>query len=690
MTTQEVAAPRSASPAGARGGVREILCCLVPLVFAVPVLAAISVTTGRLIAARDVWINYGSAINGDAVAMFLGQWPYRDPASGYFAQGYTPLFAMVVSLLHHIHYWRGWGPLVTIVSSLALIPFGAKLAYRRGAAARWLYVVEALGVGALAWSIMDIFDAPNLYGGRVDQFAWALAFGGLLLLPAALKGSRGAGIAMVALLSLAFWAKQTTLIVPAAIVVALLITRRGTPPWRRVAKVTAIALAVNGALLAALALATDGWQLRYDFGIQLPVAFGVGHGARLLLEHTAAALCFLAVICAAAAWAGRRPRLGAREADPLTLALVLATLFGAASGIWLRRFIGGADNDFLGALWALALLTAVAYRHARASGRAAPVVAAAMIALAMTTVVGGAWTLRNGELVPTQTWPSLPRDFVAYTRDHVVYDPLAGDLNLPSHRVVFPHQVNIVELLERGDQPRWFVDQLLHRRFDAVYGLFGPDFDTELALSKQAEDNYFWKLNLLIEAGYVGSRKAPPEPAGAAFGNGTQPLYPRVRRRGAGPMPWIGSCFGSLRAAGLKFEIGPGGGLWCGQAGSDVIRLRDAPVPVAQVESSRPLESLAGTLRVTLAARPGARWEARIGDGWRASAVARRDLSGADVAITAPSGTVHRFVSRRALRRSQGAVEIPLPGALARPAPLVLRASADSDASFSFGRVTAR
>jgi hypothetical protein len=688
-----------------RGTRAERIWCLVPLVFALPVFAGIALTLGRLVTADNVLIGYGSAIDADAIAMFLGHWPYRDPATGYFAEGYTPLYPALVSVLHRVHFWRGWPIVVTVTSGLVLLGYAARLAYRRGPSARWLRLAEALGIGALAWSIVDTVDDPTLYGGRVDQFAWALAFGGLMLLPRALAGSNRAAAVMALLLSLGFWAKQPALAVAAAVVIAaVLATFCDRGALRRVAVVSGLTAIANGLVLAVLTALTDGWQARLNLTAELPRAFGLWHGTSDLLVRSAGALGLLAALVAIAAWSGRRPQLDARRIPPLPTALVLAALLCSASAIWLRRYYGGADNNYVGALWALGFLVALAYRQARLHVRRAPVVAMALIALATTTLADRSWTLRHGELLPEERWASLPGDFVAFTRHNVIYDSLAADINAPEQRVVFPHHVHIVEALDRGIQPRWFVELLLERRFDAIYGFFGTHFDPELVLSDKAEDAYFWKLNRVIEAGYVKSSLPPAEPAGFEFGNGARPVPAMVPRRGPGPAPWIRWCFSPFRVAGSDFEIGNGGGLWCSRPGSDVLRMRGTPLPVTHAESVRDVHTVRGKLRVGVAARPGERWSVQLAGDWRVDGTVRSDLEGVELELSARGRAAMRaFVSRAVLRHTKGTVTlrfvpsgvalpdrphpdvVTLPGTARTAGPLVLGASAQSDARFAFG-----
>jgi hypothetical protein len=672
------------------------VCALVPLLFAVPVIAGMVVTAGHLVALAHPLIGYGSTLNGDAGAMYFGDWPYRDPAQGYFADGYTPLYAMTVAALHHVHYWSGWPVIVTLVSGAGLVAIAARLAYT-DPGRRVLGVVEAAGIGALAWSFADTVHSSLLYEGRPDQFAYALAFGGLLLLPRALH-SRRAAIAMVVLLSAGYWAKQPTLIVPVAACAAALVATLGDwPRFRRVVAVTAVAALANGAILGALALATGGWQVRINYGIHLPVAYSLWFATGDFLSQAALPLLVLAGLCALAARTGslRRPDLGSLRAAPLTLALVVTAVLGAASGIWLRRYWGGGQHNYIGALWALGLLVALAYRAARRSRHAALRLAAAMTVVAATTLLGGSWTLRHGDVLPAQSFTAVPSDVVAYARTHVMYEPLYADLNMPWRNLPLPNQSRIDEALERGIQPRWFVDMLLGRRFDWIGGYFAADIvDRELALNPRAEDSYFWKLNLVLESEYVASRRVP-----ATLPNGLNPTRSApalVPRRGPGLSPGLRWCFAPFSLAGVAFEIGDGGGLWCSRAGSDRVEMNGTPAPVTELHSARGVVVGGGSLAIRVEPRRDQSWSVELEDRWRVRGIVRGDLSGMDVAVSVGDGApVVRALSRAELRTSGGIVTLAFGPARARPAlvrlpqggggRMVIRASRDARIAVGFG-----
>jgi len=244
---------------------------LVPLLFAVPVLGGIVVTLARLVVVAHPDAGFGTTVNADAGALYLGQPLYQDPDQGYSGILYMPLFPKVVSLLDRGVLWTGWPLLLTILATLAMVGLVARLTYRPlgpGAGDRLLAVLEALGIGALGWAIVSCIQLNGIYGGNGmhDQVAWALGLGGLALLPAAARGSRRGLVGALLLLTAAFWTKQNSLIASMAAVAWLgLGAALGTVAWRRAAGFAAALLGLNVALLGVVNLLTGGWELFFNF-----------------------------------------------------------------------------------------------------------------------------------------------------------------------------------------------------------------------------------------------------------------------------------------------------------------------------------------------------------------------------------------------------------------------------------------
>ena len=250
-----------------RGSGAKLLDRALPVVllaFAAPVLAGIAISAVRLAATAHPSADFGTTVNADARALFLGGPLYQDPDEGYTGILYTPLAPAIVSLLYRLADWEGWSLVLALLASVALGAGVARVAcgpHRRSGADRARGLAEAVGLGALAWLLVSRIGINGLYEGRVDQLAWAFALGGLVALPAACRGSRGATALCLLGLSAAFWTKQNAIAASLAAAVWVLASAGLGRLTRRGALGFCAALAgLNLAILGTLDVLTRGWE----------------------------------------------------------------------------------------------------------------------------------------------------------------------------------------------------------------------------------------------------------------------------------------------------------------------------------------------------------------------------------------------------------------------------------------------
>ncbi len=671
-------------------------------------LAAVAVTIVRALTASDPNLGFGTSVNGDAEALYLGHWIYQDPSHGYTGLLYTPLFPFVVSLLDHIRLWASWPVLLNFAAALSIVGLVSYLAYDREAPRgrdRLLALVGAVGVGGIAWWLVSTLTLNALYEGRTDHMAWALALFGLLLVARGATGSSWTLAAGGLLLSAAFWTKQPAVL--AALVAALWMlgaAALGVVGWRRAIAFGAGLALANLALFGLLDAITDGW-LRYftfDLGQKGPKFASFWPSVREFLRTTAIAIALPVLLAAGIALRARsegaplriRAVIGAlRESSEAQLVslLVAFIVVGAPAAVYFRLKIGSDTNQYIGVVWALGMLGAVAYRHARARAETALLSAALIVPLFLfaqrpTDAVGG---IRIAPLVRTTEYPDVAPGLRDYSRTHLVYHQVQSDLNVHPQRDIYPSFYNFMDLLSAGRQPIYLVNALIDRRFDAVAPFRFRNADDALYWDIYAsgmgrrESGYFWKLNQVIRAGY---RPAPGVPPGF------------LARRPGPTSTWLRSCFSPFHLAGRSFVIRAGGGLWCRQAGQ-VLVLRGTPAPVSEVHASEPVSGVSGALGVRLS-RPGVFAVAlRGGDGggWRiegrfaAGRMVIREFSGereASRVVVRPQreGAQVRlsFSEGNAGVTGRGAdVDVTLPGT--GSGDLSITATRGSGATFQFG-----
>ena len=359
-----------AAPSAGRGRLHRVLA-LVPLLFAAPVIGGIVLSLARLFATADPAVQYASTINDDAAALYLGQPLYQDPDEGYSGILYTPLLPLIVSVLYRGGIWSGWPVVLTLLATVGLGALVARLAYAplgAGPWARGVAVLEAAGVGALGWLLANGAQINGVYGGNGmhDHAAWLPALAGLVVLPAAARGSRRAQVACLVLLTAAFWTKQTAIGASMAAVLWLVVAAASGAVGRRsAAGLTVALLGLNLAVLGVANVLTAGWQFELSFVVTGEQPLGdysnspvARHLPKLLLEDVLPAVA-LALAFAGAVWialgaravrerragsrgAGRRGARPVRAALRRPAPLAVGALAGAATALWLRR--GGSLN----------------------------------------------------------------------------------------------------------------------------------------------------------------------------------------------------------------------------------------------------------------------------------------------------------------------------------------------------------
>ena len=469
-------------------------------------------------------------------------------------------------------------------------------------------------MGAVAWWLVSALGLNLLYEGRADHVAWAFALFGLVMLA---RGGRRDTVAAVVLLSAAFWAKQNTLVVAVAAALWMLAgPLLGAWDWRRGLTFCAALLALNLAILGLLSLLTGGWAFYFVFelGLDHPKVSTFGDYAR----EGARAVGFGLVLALLVAVGGllearlsggqRRVRtMLARSFDLRLLTLLgLFLILGFPAAVYFRTQLGGDTNQYIGLAWAVGMVLAVAYRRAAGRQWTALVAAGALVLAFVVAVIPGGKvaSLNVAEAGQSREFEELPAPWLDYARSHLMYEQVHADLNVKPQGVVYPNLYNFADLLSVGRQPRYLVDALLDRRFDAVkpIGFASPQellfWEIYASGNGREESSYIWKLNQVIESGYA---PAPGLPEGFL-----------ARRAGPPLAPWMADCFGPFDVGALEFEIRDGGGFWC-RAGEGVLVLRRTPAAVTELHATEKVDGLSGSLDVTL---PRGRFELRLsGEG---------------------------------------------------------------------------
>ncbi len=682
---------------------------LVPLLFAVPVMVGILRSALDLLGVAHPFYGDISGTEVDAVAVYLGHTPYHDPATGFSGLVYTPLLVFLWGGLNHLRLWGGWGLLLVLIADLSLIALVARTAYRPRGVDRGERLVSALGaagIGAFAFWLVTCVPFSFTFEARVDQPAWAATFAGLLLMPRVATGSRRLTVATIVLLTLGNWFKQAVLPADIAAVAWLGCEAiAGRVTWRLVAIFGATLAALNALPVVVAGLLTDGWFWRFVVTMPAarPAATSTFHAITALLESSAPALVMTAAIwlSLAAVRRARSARTGSGDRG-LALLVLLFIAIELVPAVAFRRAIQTEDNQFIGIVWALGFLIAIGWARARERAVIC-LVAAGAVAVAF---VGGqtdglrqrvqndlSVTLRPvGLRAPVA---ELSPALVRYARHHRVYDPPLSWVSVLGDRRVYPNHAEVAQLLTSDYQPRYLVNALLSRRFDAVFLFDDSAAEERTAGTGYFEDNYLWKLNEVVRANYAPAPRALASLRAAGylrmfFAYRSPALY--VRKPGPPRAPWMRHCFAPFDIGHARWKIRRGGGFWCRPGGrGTTLRLVRTRAAWSELRTAGRAAGLSGELGVGL---PRARGALRVKAGdyallaQRLPASVRLDLvaRGRVVAATRVPGTRVALRFKRGpagIRGHARRVEVAIPAI--RNTRVSLWATSGSDATFDLG-----
>jgi hypothetical protein len=617
---------------GSRGEPRRrlrSLLILTPLLFGVPVVLGILISTVRLLGTRYPDLGWATTVNSDAEELYLGHTLYQNPAHGYSGLIYTPLFPALNSLIFHIYLWNGWPLLMVIGASVALATLAARIAFLpSGPMARSARVLAAAGIGGIAYWCVSSVPLSLLDEARADQVAWAFALFGLVAVADfGPKPSRKQVVLAALLLSAGIWTKQTAVGVAAVALIWVCILAATSLLSRKAAWLFVLVLfGVNLSVLLALNLLTSGWEFYINFEMATRQATNSLYSYYVILGLRSCALAIgllgiVWLVNAVRAAIGLRrssPRSSARTMagslrdafaadDPTIRRAVLLGLYAAVGfvlAVYFLRKQGTETNQYIGVVWALGLVMAagwhVAQRHAGTATAAGAciVLCFALIHLGSARKVAEERNVIIPALENSIQWAQISPELRLWADKHTFYAPLYADLNVPRGGPLYPNYYNFADKLAAGVQPMFLVEAFLNRDFESVEP-FSLAEDAYTSGFGKWEENYAWKLNEVIAARYIAE---PGTPKGVL-----------VRRPGPEQAAWMRHCFGPFAIDGVSFRIFRGGGFWCSFEPSRLSLVR-TPTPLSEVVTTKPVQ-LAGTLSVSLEAQPSSQINLKLEHG---------------------------------------------------------------------------
>ncbi len=511
---------------------------LVPLVVAVPVLLGVLIALGRILSTRYPELGNTQAVADDARALAMGVTLWAKPGQQYTGSLYAPLMLALVAPLYRLFWWDGWVLLVSTFSGVGLATLVGGVAASGHGRPTWERIVGGFGLGGIAFWIVTTDPRHAIYTGRVDELGWLFAMSGLCVLALSVAHRWRRVWPAALLLTAAVWTKQPTAgAAVAAVAVAAWWAHTGAMTWRAWGRFVAVLGVVNVVLLSVLMFLTHGWVW---FNLVELAARKHSNPAIVKYLSQIGHLFAIPVAAVSVAWASgwRAKRAHIQRGSFVAL---LATLLCAFLVIqFLPAFVAlrqesNSLDEFIGMMWALGLLLALAHREARWSRGAMTAGIVVYTAIAIVLIVP---PIRDGLTRTNVVQPaaisipdlkSISPAVVEYARSHLVYEPLLGTVSPSKTDEVWPQQVSLMDVLAAGEPGDYLVDALIERRFDAVT-LFDRTQSSYVAASGRASVEYLPALNALIKLGYAKGDNGAPAPL-------------LGRRPGAIVLTWARHCF---------------------------------------------------------------------------------------------------------------------------------------------------
>lgn len=484
---------------------------LIPCLLVGPLVVAVVSTVVGLVQLSHPDLGWTQAIAVDARAVATGHSLYGDPGSQYTGMLYTPPYPMLLAPLYRLVWWDGWLPLASMGASLGLAALAGAVAASGGSRTRIERAGAAVGVGAVAWWLVSANRYSMIFDGRTDQLPWLFALAGLVLL--ARSAARGVASVWVPvlLLSAAFWTKQTAVGgLLAAVIVSAWWARAGILPWRRWWRLSLTIVAVNLAAAGALIIWSGGW-LGY-FLLEMPArhhSFGTDalHAAEMVR-----ALLIPVLVAGVAAYGLRGTKVRGGSFSMLLLSALGVFMVVQLVPAWLGHVKqGGSENQYIGIVWALGLVVAVAHRES-GSERSLLTSVAVYATVVLVAVTRPAVLTDAGIFLPPiaegQQWETLSPEVVDYSTAHLTYLPTYGTTG----REVWPTEPAIADLLAAGERPGHLVDAIRSCRFDAIEPFDADGWAGYISMSGRTDPAYLAELNELIGERYEAGANGAPAP----------------------------------------------------------------------------------------------------------------------------------------------------------------------------------
>jgi hypothetical protein len=470
----------------------------ISLIIFAPILLSYIRYLYRLLKNTNPALGWAEAILSDSIRIASGIFPIGDPNTTAVGQLYGLAFPFLNAAFIKLLPWAGWTLLLNIISVCIGVLVSSYFSIRWALNKKFSpqrRVITALTMGSvfsgLSLIALNIPNTDLLFEGRADHFSWIVTILGVYFSLSRIE-NRNSRIVSILLISFGFQSKYTVVPLIIALVIAVALVMRSKPNNRKLFGSYMIALgATNLILLLVLEILSGGWYLRVTLFLPLqhsritPFSIAIRElGVLIAILFALFALFFYSSV----SFEQKKFEQKNYDSNRVFLIFLGLSFFLLIPFMILSRIKqGGADNQYIGAIWVVIFFVSVLVpKTAEFSVEkvfSLCLVSAITVTFLPLTLNGSSSVGLRNEFRIMANMPSSISEMPNFDSQNsktekslVEYSPYAATRNFfQSHQN--PLLVNIVDQFAAGYKPVWLLDKMANENFLVMQNLdVGADY----------------------------------------------------------------------------------------------------------------------------------------------------------------------------------------------------------------------
>jgi len=470
----------------------------ISLIIFAPILLSYIRYLYRLVKNTNPGLGWAEAILSDSIRIASGIFPIGDPNTTAIGQLYGVAFPYLNAVLIKLFPWAGWTLFLNIISVCIGILVSSYFSIRwalnnRFSKQRKVITVLTMGsvFSGLSLIALNIPHTDLLFEGRADHFSWIVTILGVYLTLSGIENRKSRFVSIL-MISLGFQSKYSVAPLVIALVITVALIMRSNPNKRKLFGSYMIALgATNLFLLLILEILSRGWYLKVTLFLPLqhsritPVPLAIRELGVLIAILFALFALFL---YSSVNFEQKKFVQKNYETDHFLLIYLCLSFFLLIPFMILSRIKqGGADNQYIGAIWVVIFFVSVlvpktAEFPVEKIFSLCLVSAITVTFLPLTLNGSSSLSLRNSFRIMANTpsaiseMPNFDSQIPKTEKSLVEYSPYAASRNFFQSNQN-PLLVNIVDQLAAGYKPIWLLEKMASKNFTIMQNFdVGADY----------------------------------------------------------------------------------------------------------------------------------------------------------------------------------------------------------------------